>query len=110
MKGGERMTDQEPRWYFAKGGKSHGPLSELELCRQCEAGAFGKNDHVYCKGQTEGWVKASMIPGLCDSMELDAEPEPEHHEVPLHQRVAYEHAPTDKKAKKEPPKPKEEKK
>jgi len=101
---------EEKKWYYAKGGKSQGPFSQLELCRQFEAGAFGKDDHVYCKGETQGWVKASTIAGLCDSLELEPEPEPEHHEVPLYERAAYDHGRSEQKPKKAPPKPKEEKK
>ena len=101
------MAD-EKKWYFAKDGKPNGPMSEHELCKQHQAGVFGPNDYVYCKGETEGWVKASTIPGLCDTLSLDAEPEPEHHEVPLHERASYQQAQGDDKSKK-PAKPKEEK-
>ncbi|MHC4714696.1 MAG: DUF4339 domain-containing protein [Planctomycetota bacterium] len=92
---------EEQSWYFAKKGKTVGPFSEHELCKQFEAGAFGAEDHVYCKGETEGWVKAGTITGLCDSLSLDAEPEPEHHSVPQYERASYEHSVGKKKVKKQ---------
>jgi hypothetical protein len=45
---------------------------------------------VYCKGQTDGWVKASSIPGLCDSLSMEPEPEPERHQVPLYEKVSFQ--------------------
>jgi hypothetical protein len=95
---------EERKWYYAKGGQSHGPMSEHELCRQRAAGVFTADDFVYSKGATDGWVKASTVPGLCDSLELDAEPAPEHHEVPLHERAAYNQAGGKQPVKKEAPK------
>ena len=81
---------EEKKWYFAKEGKPFGPMSEQETCKAFEAGSFGRDDYVYCKGETEGWVKAHTVPGLCDTLSLDAEPEPEHHEVPIYERASYE--------------------
>ncbi len=95
---------EEKKWYFAKGGQPHGPFTELELCKQREAGAFGEQDHVYCKGETDGWVKASSIAGLCDSLELDAPPPPEHHAVPQYERAAYDHGSADASKKAHKPK------
>lgn len=86
------MSNEEKTWYFAKGGKTFGPFTEHELCRHYEAGKFTASEHVFCKGQMEGWVKAGSVPGLCDSLELSPEPEPEHHSVPQHERAAFDHA------------------
>ena len=85
------MAD-EAKWYFARDGKPNGPMSQHDLCKRFGERAFTADDYVYCKGATEGWVKASTIAGLCDSLALDAEPEPEHHEVPLYERAAYDHS------------------
>ena len=92
---------EESKWYFAKKGKPYGPFTEHELCKHSAAGSFGPNDHVFCKGEMDGWVKASTIPGLCDTLELDAEPEPEHHQVPFYERAAFEHAGDKKRQQKE---------
>ena len=91
---------EEKKWYYAKDGKPHGPMGEHELCREYEAGSFTREDYVYCKGETDGWVKAYAIPGLCDSLALDAEPAPEHHEVPLYERASYDLTKGDHGAKK----------
>ena len=80
----------EGKWYFAKGGTAYGPLTLQTLCGQYATGAFATTDYVYCKGQTDGWVKASSIPGLCDSLSLEPEPEPERHEVPLYEKASYQ--------------------
>ena len=80
----------EGKWYFAKGGTAYGPLSLQALCGQYATGAFTTTDFVYCKGQTDGWVKASSIPGLCDSLDLEPEPEPEHHQVPLYEKASFQ--------------------
>jgi len=85
------MPDEE-KWYFAKGGTSHGPLSLHALVSQFSSGAFTESDYVYCKGKTDGWVKASSIPGLCESLTPEPEPEPEHHQVPLYERASFTQA------------------
>lgn len=85
------MPDEE-KWYFAKGGTAYGPVTLHGLNEQFKKGAFTASDFVYCKAQTDGWVKASTIEGLCDKLELEAEPEPEHHEVPSFEKVAFEQA------------------
>lgn len=87
-------------WYFAKAGKSHGPMTEHELCKEYESGTFGANDFVFGKGKTEGWVKASTVPGLCDSLTLDEEPEPEHHQVMPFQQALRAKAEDSRRAKK----------
>jgi hypothetical protein len=91
----------ESKWYYGKAGKSFGPYSEHDLCQQYKAGAFTADDFVYCKGHTDGWVKASTIAGLCDSLALDAEPEPERHQVPLYERASFEQAKGPAQVKKE---------
>jgi hypothetical protein len=93
---------EEKKWYFAKDGKPVGPMGEHELCNKYREGAFGSKDYVYCKGETDGWVKAATVPGLCDEIKLDAEPPPQHHEVPLYEKAAFDHKQDDKKK----PKPK----
>ncbi len=85
------MPDEQ-KWYFAKGGVAYGPYSQHELCKKFEDGFFGAKDFVYCKEATEGWVAAESIPGLCDTLTLEPEPEPEHHEVPLYEKAAYNRA------------------
>jgi len=94
---------EDKKWYYAKDGKPYGPMTEYELCKAFEAGSFTGNDYVFCKGETDGWVKASSISGLCDSLALDAEPEPQKHEVPLYERASYELSKGDQ-AKKQKPK------
>jgi len=83
------MADQK-KWYFARKGKAYGPFTEHELCRHFEHGKFAASDFVFCKGEMEGWTKASDVPGLGDSLELSPEPEPEHHSVPFHEKASYE--------------------
>jgi hypothetical protein len=83
---------EEKTWYFAKQGKSYGPFTEHELCNLHGEGKFGSNDYVFCKGEMEGWVRAETVPGLCDSLELSPEPEPEHHSVPFYEKAGLEHA------------------
>ncbi len=95
------MSTEEKTWYFARGGKTYGPFTEHGLCKHYEAGKFASSDYVFCKGQMESWVKADTVPGLCDSLELDPEPEPEHHQVPQYERAAYDHALDKKRMKKE---------
>ena len=92
---------EEKCWYFAKGGKPYGPCTLHEMSDHFEKGSFARTDFVHCKGKTEGWVKAETITGLCDSLALDPEPEPEHHSVPLYERAAYDHAAGKEKVKKQ---------
>jgi hypothetical protein len=92
---------EEKTWYFATKGKSYGPFSQREIVTQFEKGAFTAADFVFCKGEMEGWIKAADIPGLCDSLTLSPEPEPERHGVPLYEKVAFDHAQDAKRVKKE---------
>ena len=92
---------EEKTWYFARKGKSYGPFTQREICGQFENGAFTADDFVFCKGETESWVKAGEIPGLADSLTLSPEPEPEHHDVPLYERAAFDHTQDAKRVKKE---------
>lgn len=83
---------EEKIWYYAKDGKAVGPFIQRDLVRHFNDGNFSASDYIFCKGQTEGWVRASTIPGLCGTLELAPEPEPERHEVPLYERAGYQHA------------------
>lgn len=83
--------EEEKVWYYAKRGKPFGPMTELEICRSFEKGEFTPEEFVFCKGQMKEWVKAGTVPGLCDSLELSPEPEPEHHEVPAHEKASFVH-------------------
>lgn len=92
---------EEKAWYFTTKGKSYGPCTQHELCKHFGAGRFSASDYVFCKGQMEGWVKAGEVPGLCDSLELSPEPEPEHHAVPFHEKAAFDHAQDQRKVQKD---------
>lgn len=84
---------EEKRWYYAKGGKPQGPLTEHELCKFFSNGTLGANDFVFCKGEMTEWIKAVEVPGLCNSsLVLSPEPEPEHHAAPAHERASLESA------------------
>jgi hypothetical protein len=87
------MSAQDGKtWYFARQGKSYGPFTQHELCKLYGEGKFASLDFVFCKGEMEGWVKAETVPGLCDSLELSPEPEPERHAVPFYERVGLENS------------------
>lgn len=50
-------------WYYAKGDKKHGPITEDRLRELAESGELRPTDKVWRKG-TKGWVEASTLPDL----------------------------------------------
>lgn len=58
-------------WYYAKGDKKHGPITEDQLQEFANSGELLPTDMVWQKG-TKAWVKASTMPDLF----LDDDPPP----------------------------------
>ena len=58
--GGDDATDNNDKWYMARGDKRYGPLTTAKLRAMIKDGKFARDDLVWRQGLT-GWVKPRNI-------------------------------------------------
>ncbi len=62
------------RWFVARGGERHGPMTEDELVSRCQAGCVAREDLVWVKGMPS-WIRAIEVESLSAILlDVDAEP------------------------------------
>jgi hypothetical protein len=52
------------QWYYARNGKTHGPLNDAELFRMAQTGALRRTDYVWNETMGDRWAEASTVTEL----------------------------------------------